>query len=450
MKRLTAIALSLVLAISMLSGCADNGVTPSVTDPDTTTEATTTEATTTTTEATTTEATTTTTGATTTEATTTTTEATTTEATTEEIEEPSDAYESPTALEVADAMNLGINLGNTFEAYYADKCDQITYTWMPTVGNNTPSDYEGLWGGGHSTQETFDGMKACGFDTVRIPVYWGNMMENDGKWQINPDYIKRVREVVDYATNADMYAVINIHHFDEFIIRRHTTDEACEIFTILWTQIAEYFKDCPYTVVFEGYNEYLGNSRFDENGVLQPQSDEEGYDNVNRCNQAFVDAVRATGGNNAERVLIASGYHTNVDRTGRSRFKMPTDSVPDRLMVSVHYVDNDMYWSNNIGGQTWVDFIDNQCERLDHYFTAKGIPVFFGETSASYPSDRMATDAIYKTSEECLEYVLNEFCERGYIGVLWTTGSDYYDRNTYTMANKSHGEVAARIAEKLR
>ncbi len=361
---------------------------------------------------------------------------------------------SPTAWELVDAMNLGINLGNTFDAYNADKCDTIEYEWPPIIGENKVSDYENYWGGGHSTVETFEGMKAAGFDTVRVPVFWGSMMENDGTWTINKDLIKRVKEVVDAATEADMHVIINIHHFDEFIIRRYPTDEACEIFKILWTQIAEYFRDCPYTVLFEGYNEYLGNKQFDENGVLQELSEEENYYNANSCNQAFVDAVRATGGNNLQRVLIASGYTTNIDRTTDEQFIMPTDTVPDRLMVSVHYIDNVCYWMKNIGSQYWIDYIDDQCDRLDKAFTSKGIPVFVGETTARYDFDRFDKNGLYKKSEDCMEYLLNEAYDRNYVCVLWTAGSDYFNRETCAMDEdydvQKHAEAIARIAERLR
>ncbi len=357
---------------------------------------------------------------------------------------------SPTAQEVADGMNLGINLGNTFEAYNADNCDKITYEWMPVVGNNTPYDYETTWGTTSPTQEAIDGMKAAGFDTLRIPVYWGNMMENDGTWTIHPDYLARVKEVVGYAQKADMCAVINIHHFDEFVIRRHDVDECVEIFTRLWTQIAEYFKDCDYMVVFEGFNEYLGGKQFDENGELRELSDFKAYLLTNKCNQAFVDAVRATGGNNAERVLIASGYWTNIDKTTAADFVMPTDTIADRLMVSVHYVDNNMYWSNSIGNQHWLDYIDDQCDKLERAFTSKGIPVFLGETTASYPAERIAGDAKFKDSAECVEIVLDELTDRGFIPVIWTCYDDWYDRANCKMAEEDYAKVVTRIAKKLR
>ena len=128
----------------------------------------------------------------------------------------------------------------------------------------------------------------------------------------------RVKEIVDYCCSSGMYTVIIIHHFDEFVIRRNSTEKCAEIFTRLRTQIAEYFKDYPYTVMFEGYNEYLGGNQFDESGKLIELSEAEGFRMTNTLNQTFVDAVRATGGNNSECVLIVSGYWTNIDNYNSS------------------------------------------------------------------------------------------------------------------------------------
>ena len=231
-------------------------------------------------------------------------------------EEPeTNGFVSLTASEVAKNMGIGLNIGNTMEAYEATGCEKMTFEWIPVVGNNTPVDYETCWGAPVTTQAMVDGIKAAGFNTVRIPVFWGNMMENDGTWTINPDYIARVKEIVDYCMNDGMYAVVNIHHFDEFIIRRNDLEHCVTIFGTLWTQIAEYFGDYPETLVFEGFNEYLGGDRFNANGDLVPQSKSDAYLSTNTLNQTFVNSVRATGGNNAERVLIVSGYWTNIDNT---------------------------------------------------------------------------------------------------------------------------------------
>ncbi|MDE6578994.1 MAG: glycoside hydrolase family 5 protein, partial [Ruminiclostridium sp.] len=292
-------------------------------------------------------------------------------------------------------------------------------------------------------------MKAEGFNTVRIPVFWGNMMENDGTYTINSDYIARVKEIVDYCQNADMYTVINIHHFDEFIIRRNSVEKCKEIFTTLWTQIAEYFKDYPYTLVFEGYNEYLGGDQFDESGELKSLSKDDAYKLTNTLNQAFVDAVRATGGKNAERVLIVSGYWTNIDNTTAPQFVMPTDTVSDRLMVSVHYVDNAMYWTNQIGGQAWLDYTDNQIALLNKAFTEKNIPVFLGETTARYPASNFAGDAVHTDSSECLKIVLDKLTDNGFVPVIWDVSNGFYSRTEGKIKIESDREVVKEISDKL-
>ncbi len=348
---------------------------------------------------------------------------------------------SMTASEVAERMGIGLNIGNTMEAYESTNCEKSSYEWIPICGDNTPEDYETRWGAVVTTQKIINGIKAEGFNTIRIPVFWGNMMENDGTWTINPDYLERVKEIVDYCMKADMFAVVNCHHFDEFIIRRNNVEECKEIFTTLWTQIADYFKDYPYTLVFEGFNEYLGGSQFNEKGKLVDPGLDSGYDMTNTCNQAFVDAVRATGSNNADRVLIVSGYNTNIDRTTSPHFKMPTDSVEDRLMVSVHYVDNAMYWSNSIGNQRWLDYTDSQCKLLEEAFTSKGIPVFLGETTAQYPTDRFAFDAVHTDSAECLEIVLDKLKEKGFVPVIWDTCNDFYSRTDCKIIKDANAEV---------
>lgn len=353
------------------------------------------------------------------------------------------------ASEMARSMGIGINLGNTMEAYEATDCEKSTYEWIPVVGENRPVDYETCWGAVETTQEVIDGIKAEGFDTVRIPVFWGNMMANDGTYTINSEYIARVKELVDYCCNAGLYAVINIHHFDEFIIRRNSTEKCAEIFTTLWTQIAEYFKNYPYNVVFEGYNEYLGGSQFDENGELVDLSAQDAYTMTNTLNQTFVDAVRATGGKNAQRVLIVSGYWTNIDRTTSPEFVMPTDKADDKLMVSVHYVDNMMYWTKRIGGSDWASYIDDQIGKLKAAFTDRNIPVFVGETSVNYPSSNFERGAAFRTSSECVDYVVRMLMINGFVPVIWDVNDNFYSRTEYRIKSGADRKVIRQIANEI-
>ena len=73
---------------------------------------------------------------------------------------------SMTSLEVIRAMGNGINLGNTLEAY----------NHQGYLNGSSPTLAETSWGQPTTTQEMIQGMKAAGFDTIRIPVAWTNGM----------------------------------------------------------------------------------------------------------------------------------------------------------------------------------------------------------------------------------------------------------------------------------
>ena len=357
--------------------------------------------------------------------------------------EPMPASSLPPLSGYVKDMGIGINLGNTMEAFWEDKGNKTS--GAQTIGSDTPFNYETCWGAIETTQEMIDGLKNAGFSTVRIPVYWGNMMKDDGAFVINEAYMKRVEEIVGYCLNDNLYVVINIHHYDEFLIKNHKKADVIQITEKLWTQIAEHFKDYSDHLVFEGFNENLGSKREQDN-----YSENQIYNYVNEMNQTFVDSVRKTGGNNLQRILIVSGYWTNIDKTTDARFKMPTDSTPDRLMVSVHYIDNSMYWSNQIGSKEWHSYSKEQCELLKKAFTDKGIPVFVGECTAIYDKERFTANAMYTNSSECLRALLNMATDYGFLPVLWDTNDSAYSRTNCCMKSQSDQEVITEIANKIK
>lgn len=347
-----------------------------------------------------------------------------------------------TSAEYASEMGLGINLGNTMEAYWSN--DQNKNSGSAVIGDNTISNYETCWGAIKTTQEIIDGMKNAGFNTVRVPVYWGNSMANDGTFTISDAMFDRVEEIVDYCRKADLYVVINIHHYDEFIVKNYSEEDAVKITGTLWKQIAKHFKNYSDYLIFEGFNENLGTVRESDN-----YTDDQKFDYVNKMNQAFVDAVRSTGGNNKTRMLIASGYWTNIDLTTDARFHIPEDKTADRIMVSVHYVDNAMYWTNNIGGQKWLDYSKAQCELLKKAFTDKGIQVFVGECTSIYDAERFASNAIYTDSTECLEIMYDMMLDYGFIPVLWDVNNNFYSRTKYEIKSESDKALIEKLSKEL-
>lgn len=344
-----------------------------------------------------------------------------------------------TSAEFTEEMGLGINLGNTMEAYWAStdrKCSGAS-----VIGENRAVNYETCWGAIPTTKEAIEGMKKAGFDTVRIPVYWGNKMAEDGTFTINQYWFERVDEIIEYARSSEMYVVINVHHYDEYIIKNYSREEAVEIMGKIWKQIASHYKNFSDYLIFEGYNENLGTVREGDSFT-----DDEIFDYVNELNKVFVDTVRKTGGNNKNRMLIVSGYWTNIDKTTDSRFIIPEDKTDDRIMVSVHYIDNAMYWTNKIGGQEWLDYSRSQCELLKNAFTDKGIQVFVGECTSIYDDERFIENAMHTDSTECLEIMYDMMAEYGFIPVLWDVNNNFYSRVKCEIISETDKELIEKLA----
>jgi len=311
--------------------------------------------------------------------------------------------EGLTALEVTRLMGNGTNLGNTMEA-----CN--TNSIAP---GNDPKTYEVTWGQPVTTPEMLAGMKAAGFDTVRIPVAWmtnATTLAIDGNYIIDAAYLDRVAEIVDYARSAGMYVIINDHWDGGWwgmfgSESAETRQLAMDAFTGMWAQIAIRFADYSDYVIFECANEELGG-RFDENSVycsdsvVSYLSDNERYALTNEVNQAFVDTVRSTGGNNAERFLLVAGYSTNIDQTCDERFKMPVDTAENKLLLSVHYYDPWSYCgaTTAAGATAWgtkgdYEYMDQQLKKMTK-FTQQGVGIVIGEYAALPGNDGLKVNTV--------------------------------------------------------
>lgn len=346
--------------------------------------------------------------------------------------------EGLTALEATRLMGNGINLGNTLEA-----CDNNV-----GIKTNTPLSYETHWGQPKTTQAMIDGMKAAGFDTIRIPVAWMTNATHlyEGDYTIDADYMDRVEEVVRYARKAGMYVIVNDHWDGGWYgmfgsESAETRALAMEAYKGMWQQIAERFRDYSDYLIFESANEELG-TRFDENSplycsdsVVTYLNDDERYALTNEINQTFVDVVRATGGNNATRFLLIAGYGTNIDQTCDDRFQMPKDTAVSKLMVSVHYYDPWSYCgaSSAASATKWgkvsdYEYMDQQLAKMTK-FTEAGYGVVIGEYGALPCSDGLKDNTLaYHTAflDTCTKYNLTN--------CLWDC-SGLYKRVSQTFAD---------------
>ncbi|MEO5774430.1 MAG: glycoside hydrolase family 5 protein [Sphingomicrobium sp.] len=330
----------------------------------------------------------------------------------------------------ATQLSPGWNLGNSLES---------------TGSGRTPftTSQETNWGNPVVNQQIMNGVATAGFKSVRIPVSW--MQYADRNNNIAPFWLARVKQVVDYARNAGLYVIIN-EHWDGGWLQptSRTARTANPKLKALWTQVGNYFKNYDDHLIFAGTNEVMVDGQYGtptaENCTAQT-----GF------NQVFVDAVRATGGNNSTRTLIFQGYNTNIDNTITAcGAKVPTDPTPGRLMAEFHYYDpwnfagseTSTIWqwgsiaTDPAATETWANepYVEAQFDKLKANYVDKGIPVIIGEFGAISKTEY---DAPMKYRSFWDQYISGSAKRHGIAPIYWDNG--YPDNHQFGLFNRTTG-----------
>lgn len=263
------------------------------------------------------------------------------------------------ASEIVKTMNVGWCLGNTLDSYDTGKTGLSTETG---------------WGNLKTTKEMIKSVKDSGFNSIRIPVTWGEHMNGD---TIDADWLARVKEVVDYAYNEDMFVILNMHHDDYIWFEPQDSEYAADSAKLksIWNQIASYFMDYGDRLIFEGMNEprTVGSANEWMGGTPEERAV------IVKYEQDFVDTVRKTGGNNSHRSLIITSYAASAETAAINDVIVPANA--ENIIVSVHYYAP---WQFSDGSST--EFSDSGKAELDAKFAElkqkfidKGTPVIIGE-----------------------------------------------------------------------
>ncbi|MFG6380646.1 MAG: cellulase family glycosylhydrolase [Muribaculum sp.] len=325
------------------------------------------------------------------------------------------------AMEIASRMGTGVNIGNTLEA----------------------PDGEGTWTTHPVNEAYIKGLKQMGFTTVRVPCAWDKRVSDASTNTIDPQWLDRVDEVIGWIVENDMYAILNIHWdggwlenntikpFDEGINKKQHD---------YWTQIANKLNHYDSHLLFAAMNE--PNAEENLAGVA--------VSNIIKYEQTFIDAVRATGGNNAKRCLVIQAPSTNIGHAANPKYKqnLPMDPVPDKLFMEVHFyspgdfalMDKDGDWGTLIkyffGADNLVEGSDRnvtgygeaeiaaEFESMKANYVNFGIPVILGEYSSAirdageYQAKHEASRAYWN------EVVTREARKNGCIPCYWEVGTD--------------------------
>jgi aryl-phospho-beta-D-glucosidase BglC (GH1 family) len=291
----------------------------------------------------------------------------------------------------------------------------------------------------------------AGFNTVRIPCAW-DTHANQSTLQIDPTYMARVKQVVDWCYAKNLYVIINCH-WDGGWLDSNISDTVNSTVTMkmnaYWTQIANTFRNYDSHLLFAGANEPPVKTSAQMSSLLSYY-------------QTFVNAVRSTGGNNSSRWLVVQGPSTDIDLTDQLMNTLPNDSTPGRLAVEVHYyapyqfclMEDDASWGNmfyfwgqgyhsaTLTGRnaTWGEeaFMDAEFQKMQTKFVNRGIPVIVGEFAAMkrsttrYP-DLTGTELTrhYASHTYFHKYVLDSANSKGLKPIYWDTpGSGDFDWTT--------------------
>ena len=291
-----------------------------------------------------------------------------------------------TAMEFVKHIKLGWNLGNTFDA-------QIKGAYQ------SPQQAETAWGNPQTSKAMIDAIKAAGFNTVRVPVSWGEKMNSN--YEIDTAWMNRVQEVVDYVIDNDMYCILNIHHDNGYESNGQFVEPSCPYFyptsahyehsekfvTAVWTQVSERFKNYDNHLIFETLNEprMIGHRN---QWWIDPNNNDckDAMDCVNKLNAAGLAAIRKSGGQNEKRFVMLPSYAASPDKANLNGVVLPND---DHIIASAHAYNPQPFalqtqgtnkWSADNGQDTGA--IMDAFSNLKSRYLDKGIPVIMGEFGA--------------------------------------------------------------------
>ena len=336
---------------------------------------------------------------------------------------------SSTAAQIASRIQLGFNIGNTMEA---------------------PNSEQG-WGAPMITQAFIDKVKQSGFTAIRIPCNWNwSHVPDSTTAKIDPAWLSRVQQVVQYCVNDGLYVILNIHWDGGWLDANITTTAQAAVNAkqkALWEQIATQLRGFDEHLLFASANE-------------PPASDATEMSILLSYHQTFINAVRSTGGHNSYRTLVIQGPSTDIVKTNNLMNTLPSDPASNRMMVEVHYytpynfclMDGDASWGNmfyywGAGYHSTTDPTRNATygeeSDLNGYFQSMktkfvdhGIPVVLGEFAAGRRSlTGDAYDLHVASRAYWYNYLIHQALADGILPFLWDTGS-IINRSTYAVQDK--------------
>jgi len=344
--------------------------------------------------------------------------------------------------------------------------NNITYGWNFYNTMEAPGGETG-WGNPPITQQQFDLLKANGVNAVRIPIRYDGHLINTKTIQIDPVWLARIKQVIQYGINDGMYVTINIHYDPGSTLTGTQQDTANAKHKALWEQVATYMRDFDEHLMFASLNETSLNNSNDVTSMVTTM----------RYHQTFINAVRGTGGKNVYRTLVIQSPSASTDILNQyldptNVYKtpaLPTDPTPHRMMLEFHYYSpsqfcilgggnsttpqdaswgkelyfwgnrntysvngtysnyhttNSLFLDRNCTSANEESYVDSIMSTVKTRFAAKGIPLFMGEYAPNYHAARLTgypADSLkaLASATHFTAYVAQQAKANGVIPFLW-------------------------------
>ncbi|WP_127589646.1 cellulase family glycosylhydrolase [Paenibacillus lautus] len=309
-------------------------------------------------------------------------------------------------------MQPGWNLGNSLDAVGAD---------------------ETAWGNPRITKALIEQIAAQGYKSIRIPVTWNNHIGSAPSYTIDASYMDRVEEVVDWALDADLYVMINVHH-DSWLWISHMENNRSQIvakYNAVWTQVAQRFRKHSNKLMFESVNE----PRFSDGGTTD---ESKAFLMLDELHTSFHRIVRESGARNSTRPLVLSTLEASPTQTRMNELYNTMTKLNDtNLIATVHYYG---FWpfSVNIAGYTRFETdtrndIDQTFNNVYNTFIAKGIPVILGEYGLL--GFDQSTGVIEQGEKlKFFEYLTYDLKQKNITHMLWDNGQ-HFKRTAFTWSD---------------
>jgi len=352
------------------------------------------------------------------------------------------------AHELVSRMRAGWNLGNTFDAWGAPGSrltggiGAVETLWLGGAGSMT-------------TQTLIQEVRRAGFDTLRIPVTWSKVADPDNSWQIREDWIERIKTVVDWAMEEDMFVILNTHHentalaldIEDASIYTHPGNY---FITNIWRQIAEAFIDYDERLIFASLNEPRhegGNNEWW--GATQSVRD-----NVNYLNQTFVDTVRATGGNNVYRILQVPTVAAGATPNGMSDFVVPQDPLNpyvNKIVWSIHTYSPFDWAHDGVGTYPGASGVISDLTNVAQNAERLGLPVILGEWGSIHVSRGSGANQTLRDTHRPVhaEDYVRAARELGMVTIWWDNGGFTGTEHTFGIIRRNYPHEISNLHQEL-